>query len=635
MRRRFRVWGGEEPLTHEELKEKALLLPLLPGVYIMKDAQGAIIYIGKAKALKNRVSQYFANLASHTPKTVKMVSQINEFETIITGTEFEALLLECALIKKHKPKYNILLKDDKGYPFLRLSKEAYPRFSIVSKPAEDGARYFGPYAGRSGAKKALEAALQTFKLPDCSLQFPRDIGKRRPCLNAHIGRCCAVCSGEVSQQEYNRLIGQMCSLLDGKYQGLVDDLEKEMEQAAEEMLFERAAALRDRMRAVQRLGKSQLIFSGALSDLDVIACDFRGSRACVVILNYIGGNLLDKKKEFFDGASEEDAGDIIEGFIKQYYAMTQRSPRVVLTSHELEDWETLAQWLAMLRRGKVYLQQPQRGEKRKQMELALENARQELELLEKREQKTAKSLELLAQILGLPQPPSRVEAYDISNLAGADAVASMTVLKDGRFARSAYRRFKIKEAQGGDDYGSMAETLRRRLDRAAEGDQSFLPLPDLMLIDGGQGQVNAVLEQMEGRGLDIPVFGMVKDDRHRTRALVDGQGREFGIRTLPAVFALVGNLQEETHRFAIEYQKSLRSKSVKGSVLANIPGVGEQRIRALRRKFGSMAAIRQASEEQLAAVTNKTVARQIRLYFDGQESPGEQPEAKAREEEML
>lgn len=606
-------------MTHEELKEKALLLPLLPGVYLMKDAQGMIIYIGKAKALKNRVSQYFANLASHTPKTVKMVSQIDEFDTIITGSEFEALLLECALIKKHKPKYNILLKDDKGYPFLRLSKEEYPRFSIVSRPAEDGARYFGPYAGRSGATKALDAALQTFKLPTCSLKFPRDIGKKRPCLNYHIGRCCAVCSGKVSQQEYARLIGQVCSLLDGKYQGLVSEIEKEMEQAAEQMLFERAAALRDRMRAVQRLGKSQLIFSGALSDLDVIACAVRGSRACVTILNYIGGNLLDKKKEFFDGVSEEDSGDIIEGFIKQYYAMTQRSPRVVLVSHPLEDEEVLVQWLEMLRHGKVYLQRPQRGEKRKQMDLALENARQELELLEKREQKTAKSLDLLAQVLGLPQAPGRVEAYDISNLAGSDPVASMTVLKDGRFFKSAYRKFKIKLARGGDDYGSLAEVIHRRLSRAEQGDQGFLPLPDLMLIDGGQGQVNAVLQVMNSHGSQIPVFGMVKDDHHRTRALVDGQGREFGIRTMPAVFALVGNLQEETHRFAIEYQKNLRSKSVKGSTLAQIPGVGEQRIRALRRAFGSMAAIRQATEQQLADVTNKTVARQIRQYFDQKE----------------
>ncbi len=607
-----------ENMTFDELKEKALLLPLLPGVYIMKDAQGTIIYIGKAKALKNRVSQYFANLASHTPKTVKMVSQICDFDTIITSTEFEALLLECALIKKHKPKYNILLKDDKGYPFLRLSKEAYPRFSIVSKPAEDGARYFGPYAGRSGAKKALDTALQTFKLPTCSLKFPRDIGKNRPCLNAHIGRCCAVCSGQVSQKEYNQLVGQVCRLLEGKYQGLAKEIEEEMEQAAEDLQFERAAALRDRMRAVEKLGNSQLIFSGALSDLDVIACGLRGSRACIVMLNYIGGNLLDKKKEFLDGVSQEDVGDLLEGFIKQYYTLTQRSPRVVLVSHPLEDEEMLAQWLGMLRRGKVYVQVPQRGEKRKQMELALENAEQELELLEKREQKTAKSLEQLAEVLGLDDPPRRIEAYDISNLAGTGTVAGMVVLKDGRFARSAYRKFKIRDAQGGDDYGSLAETVERRLRHAEEGDAGFLPLPDLMLIDGGQGQVNAVQQVMDAHGCTVPVFGMVKDDHHRTRGLMDGSGREFGIKTMPAVFALVGNLQEEVHRFSITYQKSLRGKSIKESTLSRIPGLGEQRIRALRRKFGTIAKIRQADVEELAQVVPHNVAVSIRNYFDGE-----------------
>lgn len=600
---------------YEELKEKALLLPLLPGVYLMKDAGGEIIYIGKAKALKNRVSQYFANLASHSPKTLKMVSLVQDFDTIITGSEFEALLLECALIKKHKPKYNILLKDDKGYPFLRLSKDAYPRFSIVSKPAEDGARYFGPYGGRSGAKKALDTALLTFKLPTCGLKFPRDIGRARPCLNSHIGRCCAVCSGQISQQEYMGLIGQVCRLLEGKHAGLAKDIAGEMEQAAEELYFERAAALRDRLRAVERLGNSQLIVSGALSDLDVIACQIQGSRGCVVMLNYIGGNLLDKKKEFFDGVSQEDVGDILEGFLKQYYSMTQRSPRVVLVSHEMEDAEMLAQWLESLRGGRVYVQVPQRGEKRKQMELALENAHQELDLLEKREQKTAKSLEQLAEILGLEQPPQRIEAYDISNLSGTGTVAGMVVLKGGNFARNSYRRFKIKEAQGGDDYGALAETMERRLCRAEEGDQGFLPLPDLLLIDGGQGQVGAVLRVLENHGQNIPIYGMVKDDHHRTRALVDCAGNEFGIKTMPAVFALVGNLQEETHRFAITYQKMLRGKGQKESTLSQIPGVGEQRIRQLRRKYSTLAAMGQASQEELAQVVPTNVAKAVYEFF--------------------
>lgn len=599
----------------DELKEKAALLPLLPGVYQMFDGSGEIIYIGKAKALKNRVSQYFVNLASHTPKTLKMVSQVDHFETIITGTEFEALLLECALIKKHKPKYNILLKDDKGYPFLRLSSEEYPRFSIVSKPADDGCRYFGPYGGRSGAKMALDTALQTFMLPTCHLKFPRDIGKSRPCLNSHIGRCCAVCSGKISPQEYGELIRQVCLLLDGKYQGLSSQIQTEMEEAAEQLQFERAAALRDRMRAVDRLGLSQLIISGALSDLDVIAFSVREARGCVVMLNYVGGNLLDKKKEFFDGVSENDASDVIEGFMKQYYGMTQRSPKIILISHPLEDEETLAQWLGSLRKSKVFLSVPQRGEKRKLLMLALENARQELEQLEKREQKTARSLELLAETLGLENPPRRIEAFDISHLAGSDAVAGMTVFQEGRPLRSAYRKFRMKEALAGDDYGSMQEALRRRLQRAADGDASFLPLPDLFLIDGGAGQVSVVNRVLEEMRCAIPAYGMVKDDHHRTRALVDEHNHEFGIKTLPAVFAFVGTIQEETHRYSIEYQKNLRTKSIKGSSLLEIEGLGEQRLRALRRRFGSIAAIRGATEDQLAAVVPRSLARHMIEVF--------------------
>jgi len=429
----------------------------------------------------------------------------------------------------------------------------------------------------------------------------------------------------VSKGEYNRLIGQVCRLLEGKYQGLAEELRQEMEQAAEEMQFERAAALRDRMRAVERLGRDQLIISGALSDLDVIACQVLGSRGCVVMLNYISGNLLDKKKEFFDGVTPEDMGDLLEGFIKQYYTMTQRSPRVVLVNQELEDQEMLSQWLGTLRKGKVYVQVSQRGEKRKQMELAMENARQELELLDKREQKTSRSLEQLAEILGLPAPPQRIEGYDISNLAGTGTVAAMTVMEKGRFHKSAYRRFQIKEALGGDDYGSLAETMDRRLKRAEEGDKGFLPLPDLLLIDGGQGQVNAVHQVLREHGQNIPVFGMVKDDHHRTRALVDGDGNEFGIRTKPAVFSLVGNLQEETHRFAIEYQKNLRGRSMKESTLSRIPGLGEQRIRALRKKFGTLAAIRQCSEEELAQVLPRNVAKQVREYFDAQGAKEEKP----------
>lgn len=602
----------------EELKEKASLLPLLPGVYQMKNNDDEIIYIGKAKALKNRVSQYFAQLSSHSPKTLKMISQVDHFETINTTTEFEALLLECALIKKHKPKYNILLKDDKGYPFIRLSKDDYPRFKIVSKPADDGARYFGPYGGRSGAKTAMTTALVTFKLPTCSLKFPRDIGKSRPCLNAHIGRCCAVCAGNITQQQYMSLINQACLLMDGKHEGLKKELERQMMAAAEEMQFEHAAQLRDRMRAVEKLGTSQLIISGALSDTDFVAFSLRGSRGCVVMLNYVDGNLLDKKTEFYDGVSESDAPDVLEGFIKQYYTMTARAPKLVVISSELADVEILSEWLSSLRGSKTTISVPQRGEKRQMLDMAIQNAEQELQQLDLREQKTAKSLEMLAEILGLKSPPLKIEAYDISHMAGTNAVAGMTVLKDGRPARASYRKFKISDAAAGDDYASLAETIDRRLTRAESGDAGFLPLPDLFLIDGGAGQVSTVAKTMAYHGCTVPVFGMVKDDHHRTHALVDAQNREFGIKTMPPVFSLVGTLQEETHRYAITFQKQTRSKSVKTSILSKIPGLGAERIKLLRKKLGTIEKIKTASAEELAQIVPKNVAAEIIKFFEKQ-----------------
>ncbi len=602
-------------MTFDELKDKAHSLPTKPGVYIMQDAKSVVIYVGKAKVLKNRVSQYFQDSAAHTPKTRAMVSQIDHFDVIVADSEFEALVLECALIKRHQPHYNILLKDDKGYPYIRLSNEEYPRFSLAGKVAQDGARYFGPYATRHNTQAIIDALRSALRLPACGKKFPRDIGKERPCLNFHMGKCDGYCRGEDLKPRHEEAIAQAVSLLEGHFQQVQADLTAEMEQAAEELRFERAAELRDRLRAIRLLGERQKVVAGSLADSDVVGF-FRGTaKSCFVILHYMEGELAAKDARLIETPMEEGEEEILSALVQQTYGGRDRLPRQILLPCELADQVPLTRMLSEQVGRRVELLTPQRGAKMDLIKLANQNAREEVERATTREERQNKLLELLGKMLGLPQPPRRIESYDISNTGADDMVASMVVYVDGRPLKRDYRHFKIKDMQGPNDYASMEQVLTRRFRRYLDGDEKFSDRPDLLLIDGGEQHVRVAAQVLEGLGLDIPAFGMVKDDRHRTRALVHPDGREIGIQAVQAVFALVGQIQEETHRFAIEFNRQQRRARVQSSVLDQIPGIGEKRRQLLLRHFKSIRAIREASEAQLAELLPAPSARSVYEFF--------------------
>ena len=603
-------------MTFDELKEKAHALPLKPGVYIMQDAKNEVIYVGKAKALKNRVSQYFADLASHTEKTRAMVSQIDHFDVIIADSEFEALVLECSLIKRHQPRYNILLKDDKGYPYIRLTvQEAYPKFSLANRPAEDGARYFGPYGSRGATQDIVEAIQSALRLPKCRKKFPRDIGKERPCLYYRMGQCDGYCRPEMDQSRYQENIDQAIRLLEGKYEEVCDDLRAEMEQAAEELRFERAAELRDRIAAMELLGKRQKVVAGSLSDTDVVGFHRGEAKSCFVVLHFVDGDLAAKDMDLIETPVEEAKEDTVSALVKQYYGGRGALPRQILLPCDIEDEVPVTRMLSEACGHRVALMTPQRGAKMDLIRLANKNAVEEVERATSREERQSKLMEALGKMLGLPEPPRRIEAYDISNTGDTNIVASMTVFIDGRPLKRDYRHFKLKDMVHADDYGSMEQVLTRRFRRYLDGDEKFGDLPDLLLIDGGENHAKVAVRVLEEVGLSIPVFGMVKDDRHRTRALVDPAGSEIGIQQIPAVFALVGRIQEETHRFAIEFQRLQQSKGVKGSALDQIPGVGEKRRNELLRHFKSIKNIKAASLAALEEAVPKNTARAVYDHF--------------------
>ena len=602
----------------EELKAKVLSLPFEPGVYIMKNRDGQVIYVGKAKALKNRVSQYFQSDSRHSPKTIRMVSNIWDFDIIVTETEFEALVLENQMIKKYQPKYNILLKDDKGYPFIKVTtSKPYPSFSIVPKPGHDADRYFGPYTSRRAAYHAIDTINETLKLKTCRRVFPRDIGKDRPCLNLHLGRCIAPCTGQVSAEEYAARVQEGISLLEGNDKALLADLTARMEQAAEDLRFEQAATLRDRIRAVRALGEKQKVVAGALAELDAVAYVQGQTRGCVVVLHYLAGDLHDKEFTLLDGVTAADAGEALGAFLKQYYALRGAVPRTVLLSSPIDESEAVGEFLSSIAERKVELAVPQRGRRHDIIRLAEKNAREEILRVETSQERRVKSLELLGQMTGMDELPHILEAYDISNFAGQDTVGSMVVFEDAKPARSRYRKFRIETAaQGQDDYASMTEMLTRRLQRWKDGDEKFTPLPSAFLIDGGLGHVRTAQRVLDQFGVTTPCFGMVKDDHHRTRGLVAPDGREFGISTVPAVFALIGRIQEEVHRFAITYNRALGAKKVRGSSLDQIEGVGEKRRNDLLKHFGTIENIRAASVDELARVVPRTVAENVHDYYE-------------------
>lgn len=603
-------------MTFEELKDKAHSLPLKPGVYIMQDAKNQVIYVGKAKALKNRVSQYFANLASHTEKTRAMVAQIDHFDVIIADSEFEALVLENALIKRHKPHYNILLKDDKGYPYIRLSvHEEYPRFSLANRVQDDGARYFGPYGARGATWDIVDALRTALKLPSCGKKFPRDIGRERPCLNYHLGKCAGWCRPEMERERHREAVEQAVRLLEGKFREVGDELLAEMERAAEELRFEQAAELRDRYKAIELLGKRQKVLSGSLADTDVVGFHRGEAKSCFVVLHFMDGELAAKDWELLETPMEGDDAEVISALVRQFYAPGGRSPKQVLLPCEMEDEVPLARMLSEQAGQRVHLVTPQRGAKMDLIRLANTNAREEVERATTRQERTSKLLETLGKLLGMEDTPRRMEAFDISNTGADDIVASMTVFVDGKPRKRDYKHFKLKDMNGPDDYASMEQVITRRFIHYKNGDESWNEKPDLLLIDGGSVHARTAQEALEKLGLSIPAFGMVKDDRHRTRALAAPDGREIGIRQNQALFALIGTIQEETHRFAIQFNRAQHGKKVKGSVLDRIPGVGPKRRAELLKHFKSVKNIKAATEQQLAEVVDKRTARAVYEYF--------------------
>ena len=603
-------------MTKEELRQKANDLPLVPGVYLMMDKTGKVIYVGKAKKLKNRVSQYFQESASHTAKTRQMVAQVDHFDTIFVSSEFEALVLENSLIKRHSPKYNILLKDDKGYPFVRLSREPYPRFTLANRYANDSARYFGPFGGRYETRQALDAVFAALRLPTCNRRFPRDIGAERPCLNFHMGRCDGFCRPEMTAEEYNRRIDQACQLLEGKSRQLLREMTAEMEAEAEALRFEQAAAIRDRINAIGALSKKQTVIAGLCADTDIWGLYRGAGKCCYAVLHMENGNLTGRETELFSAPIEEEEAEMLSALTAQYYLPRAVLPHEILLPVDTGECENLSEVLTRRAGHKVWVHVPQRGEKADLRDMAQRNAAEEAERATTAEERVAHTLSLLSGMLGLAQPPRRMESFDISNTGKSDIVASMVVYSGVRPLRSAYRRFRIKELQGHpDDYASMQEVLRRRLQRAADGDEKFLPLPDVFLIDGGETHAAAAQQVADQFGVTVPVFGMVKDDRHRTRALVTPQGREIGLTANPAVFSLIGQIQEETHRFAITYHHESHIRSTLRSALDDIPGVGPKRKEALRRALGSVKAIREADVETLAAIVPRPTAEAVYRHF--------------------
>ena len=600
-------------MTFDELKDKALSLPYAPGVYIMRSKDDKVIYVGKAKKLKNRVSQYFQDTASHSPKTRVMVSHIHHFDVIVAASEFEALVLECSLIKRYSPKYNILLKDDKGYPYLRLNmKDIYPKIELVSKIANDGAEYFGPYGGRSVTHSVMEAIRLTLKLPGCGKQFPRDIGKDRPCLNYHMNQCAGWCQPSVSCTEYRLRMEQVRQLLKGNYKEVAEQIKEQMLAAADALDFELAASLRDRLKAVETLGTKQLVTAGSLSDTDVVGYGETEAKACFAVLHFSGGNLLDKEYEVFP--VPDDKAEAVSSLLKQFYLSRGLAPSRVLLPFELEDSELFSELMEQHCSFRPKLRVPQRGDNVRLVELANRNAFEEAERVTGRDERVSATQAALGKMLGI-EPPKRIESFDISNISGTDIVAGMVVFQDGKPRKSDYKKFKLEGLSNQDDYASMHQVLKRRFTHFKAGDRGFDAAPDLLLIDGGINHARVAVEALRELELQFPVFGMVKDDRHRTRALVTSEGQEIRIDNNQAIFALIGNIQEETHRFAITYHRSLRTKRLRYSELDEIPGIGPKRKQELLKQFKSLTAIGKATLPELERLLPRDAAAAVYHHF--------------------
>ncbi len=596
-------------------------LPAKPGVYLMHDASDEIIYVGKAIKLCNRVRQYFQRSKKPSAKIEQMVSHVAYFEYIVTDSEMEALILECNLIKKHRPRYNTMLMDDKAYPYIRITvDEDFPRVMLAHKQVRDKSRYFGPYPSGLAVKDTLELVHKLFGIRTCNRVLPRDQGKERPCLNYHIGQCMGPCQGYVTKEEYNKQIDRVISLLNGNYVQLRKELEEKMKAAAAELEFETAAKYRDLAEGITKIAQQQKITdSSSLNDRDVIASAIEGTDAVVQVFFVREGKLIGRDHYHVSVAGGDTEADVLSSFIKQYYAGTPFLPGEIYIPCELEDMEIISSWLSKKRGKKVELLVPKRGRKEKMLELAAQNAkivlRQDKDRIKREEERTTGALKEIEGWLNLSHI-YRMEAYDISNTSGMESVGSMVVFEGGKPKRNDYRKFKIRTVQGPNDYASMYEVLTRRFERAIKNSEGFSRLPDVIMMDGGRGQVNMALEVLDKLGLSIPVCGMVKDDHHRTRGLYYNNV-ELPIDTHSEGFHLITRVQDEAHRFAIEYHKSLRGKKEIHSILDDIPGIGPKRRLALMRQFGDIYAIREATVAQLADVEgmNERAAEAVYEFF--------------------
>ena len=599
----------------DTLREKALSLPQTPGVYIMKNKDGGVIYVGKAKRLKNRVISYFTD-TYHTPKTERMIAQIRDFDTILCQTEIEALTLENVLIKKHAPKYNIRLKDDKSYPYIKVTKESYPRLYVTRMRENDKAYYFGPYSGMSGAYAALEAVMKIFSLATCKRHFPRDIGKERPCIYKEMGRCVAPCAGGVSAEEYGALVRSATEVLDGRVKSTRAMLEARMLDAAENLHFEEAAKLRDSIKAIDALCEKQKVVSDASVHRDVFSL-YTDETECVMALLSVREGTLVNKNVFHLSAEAISEDESIISFVAAYYEAGASIPKQVLLDFDIENENLtlLSDYLSLCAGRKIEVRIPERGEGRSLCKMAAENAKEAARQHRLDSEREDKNLARFASVLGLSEPPRRIEAYDISNIGNESITASMVVWESGKMKKSDYRSFHIRTTQGADDYGSMRECLTRRLSHIGDGTPSLSELPDLILLDGGEAHVHVGKEVLATLGLDIPTFGMVKDDFHKTRALTDGE-RELSIALEHGVYTFIYKIQEEAHRFAVKGTMASKAKTLTRSSLEKIEGIGPAKAKRLLSSM-SLSEIRVATEDQLAAIKGitKENAHAIAAYY--------------------
>ena len=593
------------------LRDKANRLSLSPGVYLMKDKTGKIIYVGKAKALKNRVTSYFRHDSNHNAKTLKLIDNIADFDFIVCPSELDALVLECSLIKLHKPKYNILLKDDKGYNYIKISKGAYPRISYALNTNDPNADYLGPFTSGFTVKQAVEEVNTIFMLPTCSRRFPMDIGKERPCLNMHIKKCMGVCSGKISSEEYKKIIDEALEYLKTGSQKSVDQLTEEMNEAAENLEFEKAAKLRDRIQAIARLKNSQKIFDYKTEDYDIVALAQNVSLASIAAVKYRGGRLVDKEN-FFIG-DEYDPGEMRRDFLLSYYPDRDDIPKEIYIDEEFDDMELVTQLLREKAGHAVKFVVPQRGNGLSQIVLAKNNASEYLALRVGRTAKEINALEDLRDLLNLEKIPLIIESYDMSNFGETGRVGGMIVYRNGRPFKPGYRRFNIKDVVGINDYASMQEVLRRRMQRYLDGDENFAPLPDLILLDGGQGHVAAVSQVFDEMGINVPLFGLVKDSKHRTRAIAK-EGGEIQISANKPLFKLLTNIQDEVHRYSINFQRVKHKQKTYELELTEVPGIGQAKAQALMKAFKTKQDMKNATPEELRAAAKIGEEKAQELY---------------------